>query len=343
MAIINEWSKEITKILKAQSQMTKGIAQHKVVLGDAREAFVREVLGKFLPENITIGTGEIVDSQGGRSKQIDLVIYRNDFPVLRTGGESNVYLVEGVIAAIEIKSNLNKQELFKALDNSKSVKNLKPSFLGPSLNSYTNIVYEKDFESLTVSKRNSVMGMLLPATFIFTYYGYKSNSLQTFRKNLNEWYYSLIKGGECSADTLPEAIVTEGCVSLQNLSNQLGIETAGEEDLNALVDVIKKEFGIDVSNHEIIEMFNVNSASDLIYGLGLKADKDPLQYLISSLIETVTLRLGQQQFGSLPVVYNLINYHMSGEMEGNWQGAAVNYTGITCPRRDYLDKLNDDN
>jgi len=76
-------------------------------LGFAREHFVKKVLASFLPKSVIVGSGEIIDGGGRRSGQQDVIIYRADFPVLTSMTPVNTYLAEGVIATIEVKSNLS--------------------------------------------------------------------------------------------------------------------------------------------------------------------------------------------------------------------------------------------
>ena len=76
-------------------------------LGFAREHFVKNVLASFLPKSIIVGSGEIIDGNGKRSGQQDVIIYRADFPVITSMTPVNTYLAEGVIASIEVKSNLS--------------------------------------------------------------------------------------------------------------------------------------------------------------------------------------------------------------------------------------------
>jgi hypothetical protein len=80
--------------------------KHSVNLGGAREHFIKEILANFLPKNVVVGSGEITDGKH-RSGQQDVIIYRSDFPVLSGFGSVNTYLIEGVIATIEVKSDLS--------------------------------------------------------------------------------------------------------------------------------------------------------------------------------------------------------------------------------------------
>jgi hypothetical protein len=93
-------------------------------LGFAREHFVHNILENILPKSVVIGSGEIVDGGGNRSGQQDVIIYRADFPVITSLTPINTYLVEGVIATVEVKSDLstgNPNQLVSAFRNARSV------------------------------------------------------------------------------------------------------------------------------------------------------------------------------------------------------------------------------
>ena len=214
MAIISKWAKSIARVLESSFSVSSTIASHSGVLGDARESFIRDVLKRFLPSNISIGAGQIIDSEGSISKQIDLIIYRNDFPTLRTFGSADVYLIEGVIATVEVKSQLNEKSLFEALENGKSVRNLKPSVLRHSLDEYSARIYGRDYQNLTVSQMNSVMGLVLPPAYVYGYRGYPGSSLELLRNSLNAWHNIPDRAGELDVTLMPEVIATQGCVCL---------------------------------------------------------------------------------------------------------------------------------
>ncbi len=107
-------------------------------LGSNRELFQKHFLSKILPPRLSFGDGEIWDSQGNQTGQLDLVILRDDATSLDFGG-SDTYLAEGVFAVIEIKSNLTTVKLDEALRTLRSVRSLKlggepPATSGPVLN-----------------------------------------------------------------------------------------------------------------------------------------------------------------------------------------------------------------
>lgn len=92
----------------------------------AREFFVESILRRVLPASVVVGSGEIVDGNGTRSKQQDLLLYRNNFPIIDSPAGSHVYFAEGVLATIEVKSVLTGDELARATGNIRSVQALEP-------------------------------------------------------------------------------------------------------------------------------------------------------------------------------------------------------------------------
>jgi hypothetical protein len=134
--ILLEYFKEKSKILLNHFELSKqqGASTN---LGKNRENFVKNFLQIVLPPKLkNIYDGEIIDKNGNRSGQLDLIIIRDDAPCLDYGG-SNTYLAEGVFAVIEIKSNLDKAKLIEAKNTLEKVSKLdvnKPSITsGPSL------------------------------------------------------------------------------------------------------------------------------------------------------------------------------------------------------------------
>lgn len=88
----------------------------------ARDNFVKLVLNNLLPPTLHIGRGIVTDGTT-YSAPHDIVLYRSDFPVLQFFGQ-NLYLIEGVLATIQLKTNLaegSPNQLMKALEESMSV------------------------------------------------------------------------------------------------------------------------------------------------------------------------------------------------------------------------------
>src|SRR5438552_3739809 len=80
---------------------------HTLHKGTPRESFVKEFLEGHLSERIAVGTGEIIDADSKPNEhrpQVDIVLYKRDYPRIHFGGGIHGFLVESVIATIEVKS-----------------------------------------------------------------------------------------------------------------------------------------------------------------------------------------------------------------------------------------------
>ena len=103
---------------------------HSLHKGTPRETFIAQYLEAHLPSNVAIGTGEIIDanSQPGQQRnQYDIVIYKRSFPKLDFGGGISGFLIESVIATIEVKSTLTKDEFGTAAKSAYNSKQLAPN------------------------------------------------------------------------------------------------------------------------------------------------------------------------------------------------------------------------
>lgn len=99
-------------------------------LGQVREHFVRKFLRQNLGTNIGIAAGEIIDFSSSEQyqsrNQMDVVIYKHDFPKLDFD-DAGIYmfLIESVVATIEVKSTLSKSDLCHISKVAKNLKSLK--------------------------------------------------------------------------------------------------------------------------------------------------------------------------------------------------------------------------
>jgi hypothetical protein len=99
--------------------------------GSVAEEIVRAFLLGYLPRSYGVGHGEIVDSAGGRSGQLDLVATGPDHPATyESGGGPGSFLIEAVTAVAQIKAVLTSDELASATANCESVKRLTPTMEG---------------------------------------------------------------------------------------------------------------------------------------------------------------------------------------------------------------------
>jgi hypothetical protein len=98
---------------------------HPGEIGRAREDALRDHLRSFLPPTLGVSTGFVIDAQGGRSRQIDIIINLADYHAVFMVSGIPLVPVEAVIAVFEIKSSVHSRAvLHDCYDVLKSVKQL---------------------------------------------------------------------------------------------------------------------------------------------------------------------------------------------------------------------------
>lgn len=105
----------------------RAAVDHNLSIGESAEESVRRFLRSHLPESIGVAKGQVIDSRGGTSKQLDVILYdMAHTPVLFRSDEENYRLipVEGVMAVIEVKATVSGADLASIAANMESVKAL---------------------------------------------------------------------------------------------------------------------------------------------------------------------------------------------------------------------------
>lgn len=98
------------------------------LVGSAKETPTRKRLEHLLPEGIAVGSGCVIDSNGGTSKQQDVVLYEKHLcPVYSINDDAGTsyYPCEGVIAVGEIKTKMASGDLDDTFAKIASVKRLR--------------------------------------------------------------------------------------------------------------------------------------------------------------------------------------------------------------------------
>ena len=99
------------------------IYSHNLTKGEVRERVLSNFLRPFLPACYGLGTGQVFSSEGGDSKQIDIVIYDAVFSIVLRLDETHLLLPsESVYGSVEVKSSLNSKDLEEAIENIRSLK-----------------------------------------------------------------------------------------------------------------------------------------------------------------------------------------------------------------------------
>lgn len=125
-----EFHKSINKELKVIQDRVRNLigSAHWGEEGRYKEAVLRSIIKRFLPENTSLGTGFILKKESDNikiSNQIDIIIYDNTYPVLFSEGDFLITTPANIIGIIEVKTNLNSSEISnvvsKATNNGKIV------------------------------------------------------------------------------------------------------------------------------------------------------------------------------------------------------------------------------
>lgn len=93
--------------------------------GAGRETILKDLLSNYLPERFGIDSGFVIDIQGSKSRQVDLVVYdRFMGPRFKLAGGKYAYPCEIVVAAGEVKTHLDRRELADSVEKLWSVSKL---------------------------------------------------------------------------------------------------------------------------------------------------------------------------------------------------------------------------
>ena len=95
------------------------------LVGSAIGAYGAGKTEQILPSGIGVGSGCVIDTRGGTSRQLDIVLYESELcPVfsINNSAETTYYPVESVLAVGEIKSTIGKKELNDSFKKIRSAK-----------------------------------------------------------------------------------------------------------------------------------------------------------------------------------------------------------------------------
>jgi hypothetical protein len=116
---------EVAQQMRADLERARKAVQHPGLKGAAFEEVFRTFLRTYLPQALDISTGVLVDSTGGHSRQLDVIISdAAKTPIFYRSGDMRVIPVEGAYAVIEVKAHLDGEELDRVFQNMRSVRAL---------------------------------------------------------------------------------------------------------------------------------------------------------------------------------------------------------------------------
>ena len=87
--------------------------------GRYKEAILRNVIKRFLPHNLSVATGFVVRDRVV-SRQLDIIVYDNNYPLLFSEGDFIVTSPDNVKGIIEVKTSLDATGLEEATEHFES-------------------------------------------------------------------------------------------------------------------------------------------------------------------------------------------------------------------------------
>lgn len=121
---------------------------HPGIRGRFRELLIDNLLAPWLPPSVEIGTGVVIDPDGRCSSQQDVVIYdRMLMPSVLASGRApdGVFPINAVLACVEVKSRLTREDLRTSLSAAASFENMKfAAAAGPSWPRPINLLFAYD-------------------------------------------------------------------------------------------------------------------------------------------------------------------------------------------------------
>lgn len=110
-----DFQESITKELDAIRNRVRNLIgdSHWGEEGRYKEAILRNVIRRFLPNNLSIGTGFVIknNTEPQISKQTDIIIYDNTIPVLFSEGDFVITTYKNVKGIVEVKTRIRINEL----------------------------------------------------------------------------------------------------------------------------------------------------------------------------------------------------------------------------------------
>lgn len=91
--------------------------------GAYKEAILRNVLKRFLPKDVSVNSGFIVQVENQqiiKSSQIDIIIHDNSYPPIFSEGDFIITTPMGVKGIIEVKTNISSSNLLETIQRARN-------------------------------------------------------------------------------------------------------------------------------------------------------------------------------------------------------------------------------
>lgn len=117
-------------ILLSEIRRAGGEFTHGGLKGTSGEQIAKNFLRRYIPSSYGFANGQIIDSKGNISKEVDVAVCNPSHPLTYEPNGQGVFFIESVDAVIEVKSKITNLDALK--DHCKSVRDCRPDnyFLG---------------------------------------------------------------------------------------------------------------------------------------------------------------------------------------------------------------------
>ncbi|WP_132157817.1 DUF6602 domain-containing protein [Kribbella antiqua] len=147
MSGLRELMAQAAQQMRNSLEETRVALSHNLSKGEALEDAVRAFLRKHLPDSIGIAKGQLIDSKGARSPQLDVILYdAARTPILFSSAPDGIQLVpsEGALAVVEVKTSIGTSDVDSLVTHMQGVKALDKSAYHPvSISSTYNLYGER--------------------------------------------------------------------------------------------------------------------------------------------------------------------------------------------------------
>jgi hypothetical protein len=127
-SIIEQYWAGVQQRLEAEVAVFSELVRHEGERGRENEAALGRILGSFVPQRYGVGSRLLIDSQDQYGQQTDLVVFdQADEPSALAQTTQLLFPIESVLASIEVKTTLRKEDIADCLEKQQSLLALKPA------------------------------------------------------------------------------------------------------------------------------------------------------------------------------------------------------------------------
>ncbi|MER7675377.1 DUF6602 domain-containing protein [Streptomyces sp. NPDC096934] len=131
--IVEQYWSGVARRLQEEVETFNKLIGHAGEQGRENELSLVRLMENLLPSSVGVGSGMIIDSAGGVSKQTDIIIFDSaNQPSILAQTTQAIYPVENVLMTIEVKTTLNEEELKDCAEKQRIQASLKPANGTPS-------------------------------------------------------------------------------------------------------------------------------------------------------------------------------------------------------------------